>query len=78
MPAIDPSALQRAMDKSGVTTKQLAESVGVSLSYMARIVKGERRLKRDPNRRRDIAKALDVPVHWIEVERPDPEMAVTR
>lgn len=61
------------MDKSGVTTKQLADQVGVSLSYMARIVNGHRRLKREPARRRDIAQALNVPVHWIEAERPDPE-----
>lgn len=63
------------MDKSGMTTKQLADSIGVSLSYMARIVNGHRRLKREPQRRRDIARALDVPVHWIEAERPDPDLA---
>lgn len=76
MPAIDPSALRRAMDKSGVTTKQLADAIDKSLSYTARIVNGNRRLKRNPVLRHEIAKALDVPVHWIEAERPDPEAVV--
>jgi transcriptional regulator with XRE-family HTH domain len=61
------------MSGKGVTTKQLADAVGLSLSYMTRIVNGQRRLKRNPVMRHDIAKALGVPTHWIEVERPDPE-----
>lgn len=78
MAAIDPKALQRALDKAGMTQTQLvgalaARGVHISLSYLGRIVSGDRRLPRNPVLRAELARALDVPVHWIEVERPDPE-----
>lgn len=75
MAAIDPHALSKAMDRAGITTTQLAREIGKSVSYTARIVNGSRRLKRNPVLRHDIARALDVPAHWIEIERPDPELA---
>jgi transcriptional regulator with XRE-family HTH domain len=56
-----------------MTPTQLANEVGVTVSYIGRILAGSRKLKRNPVLRRSIAKALDVPVHWIEAERPDPE-----
>lgn len=55
------------MDAVGMSTTQLAERVGVTTSYMARITKGERRLKRNPGLCRRIADELDVPMHWITV-----------
>jgi transcriptional regulator with XRE-family HTH domain len=71
MPAIDPKSLQQAMDKSGVTPTQLAQATGLSLSYVVRIQRGHRRLKRNPVMRRRIAEALDVPIHWIESKEAD-------
>lgn len=58
------------MDKSGVTATQLATATGQSLSYISDITHGRRTLKRNPSLRRAIAKALDVPVHWIEHHAP--------
>ena len=54
------------MSKSGVTVTQLADELGVSVSYVTQMVRGTRRLKRNPVLRRRIADALDVPQHWIE------------
>lgn len=78
MAAIDPGSLQRALDKAGMTQTQLVEKlnergVQITLSYLGRIVSGSRRLKRNPVLRAELARALDVPLHWIEAERPDPE-----
>ena len=55
-----------------MTPTQLAEQLGISRSYLVRITNGSGRLKRNPVLRRQIADALDVPVHWIEGERPEP------
>ena len=63
---IDHRALVKAMDKSAVTPKQLADSLGLSLQYVCDITAGRRTLKRNPELRRRMAKALDVPTHWIE------------
>jgi transcriptional regulator with XRE-family HTH domain len=71
--AIDPNGLTKAMARANMTPSRLAKELDVSLSYVVRILSGTRRLKRNPILRRRIAEALDVPVHWIEVERPDPE-----
>lgn len=78
MAAINPSALQRALDMAGMTQTQLVEELGrrgvpITLSYLGRILAGSRRLKRNPVLRTELARALNVPIHWIEVERPDPE-----
>lgn len=64
---IDPQALRRAMDMAGMSPAQLAERLGVTTSYVARITKGDRRLKRNPGLCRRIADELDVPMHWITV-----------
>lgn len=69
MTCIDPARLQRAMETTGVGTKELADRTGTSISYMARIVKGDARLKRNPALRRSIATALDVPLDWITLEK---------
>jgi transcriptional regulator with XRE-family HTH domain len=66
MAAIDHELLTKAMDKSGVTPKRLATETGMSLTYICDILAGRRTLKRNPALRRSIAKACDVPVHWIE------------
>jgi hypothetical protein len=68
MPAIDKTGLTKAMDKSGVTKKQLADTLDLSLQYVCDITVGRRTLKRNPELRRRIADALDVPVHWIEAQ----------
>lgn len=73
MPAIDSGALRKALDRSPMTTKQLTEGLRqrgnqVSHDYVVNIVNGHRRLKRNPVLRHEIARALDVPVHWIEVQ----------
>ena len=68
MPAIDPEALAKAMDLAGMTPAQLAEAVEISSHYMRNITAGHRRLKSNPTLRIRIAKALDVPVHWIEAK----------
>lgn len=70
MPAIDHTALKTAMDKAGVTPKQLSVATKLSLGYVCDIRSGRRRLKREPVVRRQIADALGVPVHWIE-QRPE-------
>ena len=64
--AINPEGLRKAMDRSNVTVSQLARRLGVTTSYMDRIVKGDRRLKRNPELRNRIARELDVPIFWIE------------
>lgn len=66
------------MDRAAITQTQIVEAlekrgVHITLSYVSRIVSGERRLKRNPVLRAELARALDVPTHWIEAERPDPE-----
>ncbi len=71
--AISPMGLAEAMNRAPMTTKQLAERVGISLTYASDITNGRRTLKRSPELRNRIAEALGVPRHWIEVERPDPE-----
>lgn len=75
MSAIDSKRLTDAMDLAGITpaelTRRLAESgVPVTLSYVSRICKGERRLKRNPVMIRRIADAIGVRRDWIETERP--------
>ena len=79
--AIDPKALQRALDLAAMTPTQLVEALHqrgarISLSYACRIIAGGARLKRNPVLRRQIAEVLNVPTHWIEAERPDPEAVV--
>lgn len=73
MAAIDSEQLRRALEMRSMTPTQLADRVGITLSYAARILNGHRKLKRNPVLRRSIAEAIGVPVHWIETERPDPE-----
>lgn len=69
--AIDHQLLLKAMDKSRVTPKMLAESTGKSLTYICDITAGRRTLKRNPELRRAIAAACDVPVFWIEHHEED-------
>lgn len=66
MPAIDHEALVKAMDKAGVTPRHLATEIDKSLQYVCDIRAGRRTLKRNPELRKQIALALDVPPHWIE------------
>ncbi len=66
MTAIDPEALAKAMSTAPMSASQLATSAGISLSYACDILSGRRNLKRNPELRRRIALALDVPQHWIE------------
>ena len=54
------------MDGAGFTAARLAEEVGISRTYLADILSGRRTLKRNPDLRHRIAKALDVPYKWIE------------
>jgi hypothetical protein len=76
MPAIDPKRLTQAMELASVTPTELTERLNddgmrdVTLSYVARICKGDRRLKRNPVLRNRIAQALGVRRDWIETERP--------
>jgi hypothetical protein len=64
--AIDPPNLVKAMDRANVTPKQLAEAVGISVTYVCDMTAGRRTLKRNPELRAAIARALDCPRHWIE------------
>lgn len=73
MPSIDPKRLQVALNATGIPVAELARRVGVTTSYMARIVNGDRRLKRNPALRRQIANALGVYPDWIEAR--DQEIA---
>lgn len=66
MTSIDHKNLVKAMDRSQVTQKRLAEELGLSLQYVCDITAGRRNLKRNPALRARIAQALDVPIHWIE------------
>lgn len=69
MAAINPTELRRVMDRSGVSNTRLVEMVPeLSLPYLSDILSGRRRLKRNPEMRQRIAKALDVPAYWIEVQ----------
>lgn len=82
MPAIDSESLRKVLDRAPMTTRQLTDELNrrghqVSHDYVVNIVNGHRRLKRNSVLRRAIAGVLDVPVHWIEIERPDPDLVVT-
>lgn len=66
MAAIDPKALENAMNLAGVSPVNLAKRVGISDDYMRNIRSGYRTLKRNPELRKAIAQALDVPIRWIE------------
>jgi transcriptional regulator with XRE-family HTH domain len=66
MGSIDSKNLVKAMDRSQVTQKRLAEELGLSLQYVCDITAGRRTLKRNPQLRARIASVLDVPTHWIE------------
>lgn len=68
--AIDHEGLTKAMDLALVTPKQLAEATGMSLTYVCDITAGRRTLKRNPELRKKIAVALNVPQHWIEHAEP--------
>lgn len=68
--AIDHKRLQKALDGAGVTPQQLAKGVDISIQYACDIVAGRRTLKRNPELRKKIAKFANVPVDWIEAERP--------
>ena len=70
MAAIDHQGLTKAMDLALVTPKQLAEATGMSLTYVCDITAGRRTLKRNPELRKKIAVALNVPQHWIEHAEP--------
>lgn len=70
MPAIDHLRLQKALDGSEVTPKMLATECDISLQYACDILAGRRTLKRNPSLRKKIAKVANVPVDWIEVQRP--------
>jgi transcriptional regulator with XRE-family HTH domain len=54
------------METTPMSTKQLADALGLSLTYVCQIVNGRRTLARNPALRRQIAQALNVPQHWIE------------
>ena len=71
MPAIDHEALRKVMDLAQITPTQLSKELHVSLTYVGDITSGRRTLKRSPELRSKIAKAVNVPIHWI--ERPTPE-----
>ena len=47
-----------------------AEATGMSLTYVCDITAGRRTLKRNPELRKKIAVALNVPQHWIEHAEP--------
>lgn len=62
---IDHVSLTKAMDKAGMTPKQLADDLGLSLQYVCDIRNGRRKLKRRPDLVKQIAEKIDVPIHWI-------------
>mgnify|MGYP003333598788 CR=1 FL=1 len=66
MSRIDHLALAKAMSRAPMTVSQLAAATGISVSYASDICNGHRQLARSPHLRKAIAKALDVPQHWIE------------
>jgi hypothetical protein len=65
MTGIDHEMLVKAMEKSNVTPKHLADESGKSLQYVCDIVSGRRTLKRNPALIAEFARICDVPVHWI-------------
>lgn len=76
VPGTHPARLQQALDGAGMTPKMLREAlakngVDISLQYICDLLSGHRTLKRNPTLRKDIAKAIGVPVDWIEVPRPE-------
>jgi len=66
MAAINPENLRMLMERSGITPIDLAERCDISLSYMTRILSGERTLARNLILRRRIAENLHVPQFMIE------------
>lgn len=63
--------LVKAMDLAGVSKTRLAEEIHVSLGYVCDLTTGRRTLRRNPELRRAIATALDVPRAWIEQDIDD-------
>lgn len=59
------------MDKECVTPKDLAEELGLSLSYVCDITAGRRRLKRNPVLRRRLADALNCRVSTLTIEESE-------
>ena len=75
VPAIDHKSLTKAMGLAPMTAKQLADKLGLSLQYVCDIQAGRRTLKRNPELRKRIAEALDIPTHWIEHRDEPAEVA---
>jgi transcriptional regulator with XRE-family HTH domain len=73
VPPLDAHGLATAFELSGLTVGELTRRLNdgphskVSESYVRAILRGDRRLKRNPVLRRRIADALGVPLYWIEV-----------
>lgn len=63
---INPAGLIKAMDLAGCSRKRLADATDLRLQYVCDVVAGRRNLAHSPGVRNAMAKALDVPVHWIE------------
>lgn len=72
MAAIDHKGLAKAIEKCGYEGRQvqLAAEVGISPQYLSDILGGRRKLKRNPELRKKLADALDVPRRWIETSDP--------
>jgi transcriptional regulator with XRE-family HTH domain len=73
--SIDHVALRILMEKDGMTAAQLAKQVDKDLSYVCRILSGERTLKRNPGLIKQLAGVLNVPVSMLEHRAPGEEVA---
>lgn len=64
----DPTALQYALDKSGLTQTQFAAELKKSQSYVSEILKGTRNA--NPALLAEMARVLNCPIVVIEAKRP--------
>lgn len=69
MPAVNAQMLNDLIESKGWTKVAFKTEVGISLSYLSDILSGKRgcTLERNPELRRRMAKALNVPTSVIEL-----------
>lgn len=74
--AVDGEHVRIIRERNGETASQLADRLGISLSYLVDIEAGRRTLKRSPGLVKKLAEALGVPTSMIERRTPADDEAV--
>ena len=67
---IGPERLNLAMDLTGHSAADLAKATGLSAAYVSQLRSGKRTAERERMDRENLARAMKVPVDWIEAGDP--------